>query len=73
MMFSVKKSYLVALFFFEIGSLLCGVARDSRTLIVGRAIAGFGSAGITSGSFVVVAAAIPLRTRPIFMAVIGLM
>ncbi|GAB1310999.1 Major facilitator superfamily domain-containing protein [Madurella fahalii] len=72
-MFSVKISYLVALFIFEIGSLLCAVAGDSRTLIVGRAIAGFGSAGITSGSFVVVAAAVPLQARPILMAVVGLM
>ncbi|KAK5663736.1 hypothetical protein OQA88_4167 [Cercophora sp. LCS_1] len=72
-LFSVKKAYLNAMFFFILGSLLCGVAPNSITLIVGRAIAGFGSAGILTGSFVVVATAVPLQVRPIFMAVVGLM
>lgn len=73
MLFSVKKAYLVGLFLFEFGSLLCGVAPNSMTLIIGRAIAGFGCAGVLTGSFVVVSAAIPLHLRPIFMAVVGLM
>ena len=73
MLFSVKKAYLIALFLFEIGSLLCGVAPNSITLIIGRAIAGLGSAGILTGSFVVVGAAVPLQSRPIFMAVVGTM
>ncbi|KAK0656612.1 major facilitator superfamily domain-containing protein [Cercophora newfieldiana] len=73
MLFSIKKSYLLAMFFFEFGSLLCGVAPNSITLIIGRAIAGFGSAGVLTGSFVVVATAVPLHLRPIFMAVVGLM
>ena len=73
MIFSVKKAYLIAVFLFEVGSLLCGVAPNSITLIVGRAIAGLGSAGILTGSFVVVGAAVPLRSRPIFMAVVGTM
>ncbi|KAK3383723.1 major facilitator superfamily domain-containing protein [Lasiosphaeria ovina] len=72
-LFSVKKSYLLAMFFFELGSLLCGVAPDSMTLIIGRAIAGFGSAGVLTGSFVVVSAAVPLHLRPIFIAVVGML
>lgn len=73
MLLSVKKAYLLALFLFEVGSLLCGVAPNSITLIIGRAIAGFGSAGLLTGSFVVVGSAIPLQSRPIFMAVVGTM
>jgi MFS family permease len=73
MLFSVKKAYLLALFLFEVGSLLCGVAPNSITLIIGRAIAGLGSAGILTGSFVVVVEAVPLHTRPIFMAIVGTM
>jgi MFS family permease len=73
MLFSVKRAYLTSLFLFEVGSLLCGAAPNSITLIVGRAVAGLGSAGILAGSFVVVAAAVPLESRPIFMAVIGSM
>jgi MFS family permease len=72
-LFSVKKAYLTALFLFEIGSLLCGVSRNSITLIIGRAIAGFGSAGILTGSFVVVGTAVPLQSRPMYMAVVGTM
>ena len=58
---------------FEIGSLICGVAPNSVALIVGRALAGLGSAGILTGSFVVVAHAVPLAKRPLFTAVVGLM
>ena len=38
--FPLKASFLVAIGIFEIGSLVCGVAQNSITLIVGRAIAG---------------------------------
>ncbi|KAK4230683.1 major facilitator superfamily domain-containing protein [Podospora fimiseda] len=72
-LFSVKKAYLVALLLFELGSLMCGMAPNSMTLIVGRAMAGWGCAGVLTGSFVVVSAAIPLHLRPVFMAVVGLM
>ncbi|KAI9170811.1 MFS-type efflux pump MFS1 [Paramyrothecium foliicola] len=70
--FNNRWSYLVSLFFFEIGSLICGVAHNSVTLIIGRAIAGFGCAGILTGSFVVIASAIPLHMRPIYTAAVGI-
>ncbi|KAK2063214.1 major facilitator superfamily transporter [Colletotrichum caudatum] len=73
MLFSVKWSYMLATFVFLVGSLVCGLAPNSSTLIVGRALAGFGSAGILTGSFVVVATAVPLRLRPIYTAIVGLM
>lgn len=73
MLFNMKWSYLIALGLFELGSLICGVAPDSITLIIGRAIAGLGSAGILTGSFVVVSHAVPLAKRPILTAVVGLM
>ena len=38
--FHLKPSFLIAIGIFELGSLICGVAQDSTTLIVGRAIAG---------------------------------
>jgi MFS family permease len=72
-LFSIKKAYLFALFLFQVGSLLCGAAPNSITLIIGRAIAGLGSAGILTGSFVIAGAAVPLQSRPIFMAVVGMM
>jgi len=73
MLFNMKWSYLVSLGLFELGSLICGVAPDSITLIIGRAIAGLGSAGILTGSFVVVSHAVPLSQRPVLTAVVGLM
>ncbi|KAF7925793.1 hypothetical protein BELL_0315g00070 [Botrytis elliptica] len=71
--FSIKWSYLGANALFEIGSLICGVAPNSLTLIIGRAIAGVGSAGILTGSFVVVAHSVPIQRRPVFTAAVGLM
>ena len=38
--YNVKWTYTAALFIFEVGSLICGVAPNSTTLIIGRAIAG---------------------------------
>ena len=38
--FSLKTTFLLSFASFELGSLLCGVAQNSITLIVGRAIAG---------------------------------
>ncbi|KAL6718352.1 hypothetical protein ACLMJK_004441 [Lecanora helva] len=72
-LFNIKWSFLGALGIFELGSLICGVAPSSVALIVGRAIAGWGSAGILTGSFVVVAHAVPLQKRPVFTAAVGVM
>ena len=38
--FPLKPTFLITIGIFELGSLICGVAQDSTTLIVGRAIAG---------------------------------
>lgn len=73
MLFSLKKTYLSGMAIFELGSLICGVATSSATLIVGRAIAGFGSAGVLAGSFIIVSHSVPLQKRPMTMAVVGLM
>lgn len=73
LLYSVKWSYLTSMVLFELGSLLCGLAPDSTTLIVGRAIAGFGSAGVLIGSFIIVAKAVPKQKIPLYTAVVGLM
>ncbi|KAK2795184.1 hypothetical protein FQN52_006110 [Onygenales sp. PD_12] len=49
--YSIKWTYLTALFIFELGSLLCVLAPNSTAFIVGRAIAGVGSGGVTNGGF----------------------
>ncbi|KAH8815363.1 DHA14-like major facilitator [Xylogone sp. PMI_703] len=69
--FSIKWVYLIAIGVFELGSLVCGVAPNSTALIVGRAIAGLGSAGIFSGALIIVAYSVPLAKRPIYTGFIG--
>jgi MFS family permease len=62
--FSLKWTYLSFLGIFELGSLLCGAARSSTMLIVGRAVAGMGAAGLFSGALTIVSHTIPLQSRP---------
>ncbi|KIW01485.1 uncharacterized protein PV09_07238 [Verruconis gallopava] len=69
--YSVKWTYLSALFIFELGSLICGIAPNSTALIIGRAIAGLGAAGIFSGALLIVAYTVPLRQRPTYMGLVG--
>ncbi|KAF3030551.1 hypothetical protein E8E15_007924 [Penicillium rubens] len=69
--FNVKWTYLVAIGLFELGSLICGVANSSLTLIMGRAVAGIGSAGIFSGSLIIVAHSVALKRRPLYNSCIG--
>lgn len=70
--FSLKIVFLIAILLFEIGSLVCGVAPSSVALIVGRAIAGLGAAGVNTGSFTLAAFCAPPKQRPVFTGLIGL-
>lgn len=69
--FPLKTSFLMAIFIFEVGSLICAVAKNSTTLIVGRAIAGLGGAGVGSGSYTIVAFAAKPKMRATFTGIIG--
>lgn len=71
--FSIKWVYLTAILIFEIGSLVCGAAPNSLALIIGRAVAGIGAAGVFSGALVIVAYTVPLVQRPIYTGIIGAM
>lgn len=71
-LYSTKWSYVISIIFFEAGSALCGAAPNSPAFIVGRAIAGAGSAGIFSGSFMILQPLVPLRKRPTYSAFFGL-
>lgn len=70
---SIKWTYLTAIAIFELGSLLCGVAQSSTMLIVGRAIAGLGAAGIYSGALIILANSVPLDKRPAYIGLISSM
>ncbi|KAJ5683079.1 hypothetical protein N7462_006244 [Penicillium macrosclerotiorum] len=69
--FPLKISFLLAVFIFKLGSLICGVAPNSVALIVGRAIAGIGAAGIGSGVFIVIAFVASPKRRSLFTGIIG--
>ncbi|MCJ1391433.1 hypothetical protein MMC18_004297 [Xylographa bjoerkii] len=73
--YSPKYVFLGAVGLFELGSLICGVAPNSKAFILGRAIAGLGSSGIMGGTIVLTVHILPLRKRPMyqgFMAAIFL-
>ncbi|KAL5341493.1 major facilitator superfamily domain-containing protein [Aspergillus crustosus] len=64
--YPTKWTFLSALGCFELGSLICGVAPNSVTLIIGRAIAGIGAAGMFSGAILIISQSVPLHKRPIY-------
>ncbi|KAL4863827.1 hypothetical protein BDV12DRAFT_206145 [Aspergillus spectabilis] len=69
--FPLKISYITSMAVFEIGSLICAVAQNSVTLIVGRAIAGVGAAGISSGSYTILAFSARPEKRAAMTGIIG--
>lgn len=56
---------------FEVGSLVSGVAQNPTALIVGRAVAGLGGAGIMVGVFTMLAFASPPEKRPALLGFTG--
>jgi MFS family permease len=68
---SPKPVFLAAILVFEIGSAVCGAAPNSIAFIVGRSIAGLGSAGIMNGAIIITMHTVPLAKRPLFQGLIG--
>lgn len=69
--FDLKTVYLVSIFLFEVGSLVCGVAPNNEALIAGRAVTGIGAAGVIGGCYSIVAFAVPPHRRPAFTGIMG--
>ena len=69
--FHLKATFITTVVIFEIGSLLCGVAPNAITLIVGRAIAGLGGAGISTGGTTIFAFCVEPKKRPSLMGLFG--
>ncbi|KAI6893441.1 MFS general substrate transporter [Hortaea werneckii] len=69
--YTPKYVFLLLIGFFEVGSAICGAAPNSVAFIVGRAIAGMGSAGITSGGVILMLSIIPLAKRPKYQGLYG--
>jgi MFS family permease len=69
--FDLKPVFLTSIFIFEAGSLVCGLAHNSDTLIVSRAITGVGAAGVISGCFCIIVCSVAAHKRPIYTGVLG--
>ncbi|KAL6703427.1 hypothetical protein ACN47E_009686 [Coniothyrium glycines] len=71
-LYDTKWTFLVSIIVFEGGSALCGAAPTSIALIIGRAIAGIGAAGISCGAIMVILPLVPLRKRPVYTSFFGM-
>ena len=71
-LYSTQWVFLISIVIFETGSVICGAPPNSTAFIIGRAIAGLGSAGVFSGGMMITLPLVPLRKRPIFTSLFGL-
>ncbi|KUJ08399.1 putative efflux pump antibiotic resistance protein [Mollisia scopiformis] len=69
--FPIKMIFLMALSIFELGSVVCATSPSSLALITGRAIAGFGCAGVFTGGLIIVAHSAPVHKRPVYQGICG--
>lgn len=69
--FATKWVFLISIAIFEIGSAVCGAASSSLILIIGRAVAGFGSSGIFTGAILIILEIVPLHRRPLLQGLFG--
>lgn len=69
--FPRRTIFLIAVSLFEIGSLLCGVAPSMNVLILGRAVAGVGAAGLFVSIIAIISQIAPLEKRPKLLGAFG--
>ncbi|PNY26418.1 Pantothenate synthetase [Tolypocladium capitatum] len=69
--FPLKTSFLVGIFIFELGSVICGAAPTAEAFIAGRAITGLGAAGLGAGAYTIIAFSVPPRKRPAYTGILG--
>ncbi|KAF2016887.1 efflux pump protein [Aaosphaeria arxii CBS 175.79] len=67
--FRAKYIFLIFLFIFELGSLICGAAQSSSMLIAGRVISGLGASGLMNGAMTIIAGSTPLEKRPLHIGI----
>ncbi|GJJ10965.1 hypothetical protein Clacol_005194 [Clathrus columnatus] len=70
--FGRRPAMVAAIFFFALGSAICGAAQSMSMLIAGRAVQGMGGGGILSFSAIILADLVPLRERGVFAGLFGL-
>ncbi|KAK0130110.1 hypothetical protein ONS96_000641 [Cadophora gregata f. sp. sojae] len=70
MYFNIKITFIISVLIFELGSVVCAVAKSSEAFIVGRALAGVGQASMLAGGMIVIGYRIPLKRRALYFAVL---
>ncbi|KAI8808067.1 major facilitator superfamily-domain-containing protein [Cladochytrium replicatum] len=69
--FGRKLVFLVAIFIFEVGSLLCGLATSMIMLIIGRVVAGIGGGGIFNLVLIIISDIVSFQDRGKYQGLIG--
>lgn len=69
--FDPKWLYIMCVAMFEVGSAVCGAAPSMNALIIGRAIAGLGGAGMYLGVVMLLSIFTTPTERPIYFAMVG--
>ena len=67
--FGRRTGLLFSNLFFAAGNLICGLAQDERTIILGRVVAGMGGGGLTAISSFVGSDLVPLRRRGLWQGI----
>lgn len=70
--FGRKNTLIVGIVIFEIGSLICALARNMDMLIGGRVVQGVGGGAIQSMVIVIISESVPINKRALAMALIGI-
>ncbi|KAF2212721.1 hypothetical protein CERZMDRAFT_40663 [Cercospora zeae-maydis SCOH1-5] len=68
---NLKWVFVIGWGIFEVGVLVAGLAWDSRTLILGRAVAGLGVAGISQGAPLIESSVVEVDDRPMDSRIMG--
>lgn len=69
--FNTKRTYILCVVLFEVGSAVCGAAPSLNSLIVGRAICGVGGAGMWVGVITLLSVTTTIRERPNYLGLTG--
>lgn len=65
-----REVLCAAIFFFTVGSIVAGLARQMNVLLLGRVLQGVGGAGIIPMAQIVLCDIVPLRYRPKYASVV---
>ncbi|KAF9175172.1 hypothetical protein BGX21_007707 [Mortierella sp. AD011] len=71
--FGRKNTIVFAIFFFLLGSFICGISPNITALVIGRGIAGLGAGGMISLTMIIISDVVSLRDRGKYQGIIGAM